>query len=275
MNSPELIYYNGYKLNEALFWDDINEILYFVSIRNNIIYALNPETLKIKTYQTDGPVGGAVIDKNGNIIEAEKNGIYSISPITGEKKLITQILPYKTMRYNHLILDSRGRILVDVIGDEKRHAGEGGLYEIDGDKVKCLIPNTTVANGLVLNKNENKLYFTDTPTKKVMEYDYDIETGNIVNGRVVVSFGENEKGLPDGVMLDDQEEHIVIAEWNSGKLSKWKIENGEKVGEVLLPSAHATSSVIGGKNRDCIFVATAKREESDSSPAGGIFKISI
>lgn len=275
MSNPELIYYNGFKLNEAMFWDEKTGILYFVAIRNNLIYALDPETLKVKTYKTDGPVGGAVIDKNGRIIEAEKSGIYSIDPVTGEKSFIVQILPHKTMRYNHLIIDSKGRILVDVMGDEERHAGEGGLYEIDGNKVKCLVSGTTVANGMTLNKDETKLYFTDTPTKKVMEYNYDIETGDITNGRVVVSFGEEEKGVPDGVMLDRDEKHLVIAEWNSGKLSIWEIDTGNKVGEISLPSAHATSTVIGGKNRDCIFVATAKREETDESPAGGIFKISI
>ncbi len=271
MNKAELVFYNGKKLNEAMFFDKASGLLYFVAIRYNTIYCLNPKTSEITTYETEGPVGGAVTDKNGYIIEAEKSGIYKINPKTREKSLIKQILPCETMRYNHLILDSRGRILVDVVGDELRHAGEGGLYIIDGDNVSCLVPNTTVANGVVLNRTETKMYFTDTPSRLVKEYDYDINTGTASNERTVIDMTDCV-GLPDGVMLDKDEKHLYIAEWGSGLLSKWEIATGKRVDELALPSAHATSSFIA---EDYIYITTAKADESDPEPAGGIFRIAL
>ncbi len=274
MNNPELIYYNNQKLNEAMFWDADKDCLYFVSVRGNIIYKMDFNADKVSTLTTEGPVGGAVVSADGRIIEAEKSGIYSIDPKTHKKSLIKQIITDNTMRYNHLILDSRGRILVDVMGDEERHAGEGGLYQIDGDRVKCLVSGTTVANGIVLNKAENKLYFTDTPTRLVMEYDYDITTGDASNGRIIIDMA-GEKGLPDGLMLDSDENYIWISEWASSKFSKWEIKTGKCVREIVLPSTHVTSSAIGGKNNEWIFVATAKANEEETSPAGGIFKIAL
>ncbi len=271
MNKPELVYYNGKKLNEAMFFDEVGGRLYFVAIRYNLIYALEPETREITTYETDGPVGGAVIDKNRDIIEAEKSGIYRIDPKTCKKTLIKQILPQATMRYNHLILDSRGRILVDVVGDEQRHAGEGGLYIIDGEEVRCLVPGTTVANGVVLSKNETTLYFTDTPSRLVKAYDYDPAGGTISGERVVVDMTDCE-GLPDGIMLDKTEKYLYISEWNSGLLSRWEIATGRRVEDIALPSAHVTSSYIAG---EYIYITTAKREDTDPAPAGGIFRISL
>ncbi len=271
MNKPELVFCDGKKLNEAMFFDRNSGLLYFVAIRYNTIYSLNPQTNEIITYTTEGPVGGAVTDKNGDIIEAEKSGIYKINPTTKEKTLIKQILPCETMRYNHLILDSKGRILIDVVGDELRHAGEGGLYIIDGDKVRCLVANTTVANGVVLNRTETKLYFTDTPSRLVKEYDYDIETGTVSNEKTVLDMTDCV-GLPDGVMLDKTEKYLYIAEWNSGLLSKWEIATGKKVSETEFPSAHVTSSFIAG---DYIYVTTAKREDTDPEPSGGIFRLRL
>lgn len=274
INNPELVFYNGFKLNEAMYWDRKHKYLYFVSIRNHIIYKLDPDTGYMETYMTDGPVGGVVTDDEGNIIEAEKSGIYKINPVRKEKTFIADVLPYDKMRYNHIIMDSKGRILVDVMGDEERHAGEGGLYQIDGGSIKCLVNGTTVANGVVLNTSETKLYFTDTPTRLVMEYDYDIETGDISNGRVIIDMN-GEKGLPDGLMLDKDENYMWIAEWASSTLSKWDIQKGVLIDKVILPAPHVTSSIIGGKDMDFIFIATAKSDEADRSISGGIFRIML
>lgn len=272
MNNPKLIFYNGLKLNEAMYWDKKNKLLYFVAIRYNLIYELDPRSGSVKTYKTDGPVGGAVVDTDGNIVEAEKSGIYKIDSKTGEKTFIAHFLPYDKMRYNHLILDSRGRILVDVMGDEERHAGDGGLYLYDGTSHRCLIAGTTVANGVVLSENETKLYFTDTVTKTVQEYDYDINTGNVSNGRTIITMPENEDGKPDGLMLG-KNNTMWIAEWDSGKFSRWSIETGKKLYDIEFPAAHVTSSCVGGDDDEYIFVATAKREETDNAPSGGIFRI--
>ncbi len=272
MNKPKLIFYNGLKLNEAMYWDKNTKLLYFAAIRHNLIYVLNPETGDVKTYRTNGPVGGAVTDAEGNIVEAEKSGLYKIDPNTDEKTFIAHVLPYEKMRYNHLTLDSKGRILVDVMGDEERCAGMGGLYSVHNGEHKVLISGTTVANGVVLNDDETKLYFTDTVTKTVQQYDYDIETGKVSNGKTIITMPENEPGKPDGLMLG-KNNSLWIAEWDSGKISKWDIASGELLLQIGFPSAHVTSSCVGGENDEYIYVATAKRELTDKEPSGGIFRI--
>ncbi len=269
MSNPELIFYNGHRLNEAMFYDERSKTLYFCAIRYNTIYALSLESGRVRTYETNGAVGGAVVDSDGFIVEAEKSGIFRINPQNGEKTFVAQILPQPTMRYNHLILDSRGRILVDVMGDELRHAGEGGLYLIDGERVECLISGTTTANGVALNPDETKLYFTDTPTRTVWEYAYDIDSGRVSEGRIAVKFADDYVGLPDGVMLLGDE--LVIAEWASGTLSRYSL-SGELLEELKLPSTHVTSSCLVG---DSIYVATAKASADEPAPSGGIFRVKI
>ncbi len=273
MNKPELVFYNGVKLSEATYWDRERKLLYFAAIRYNTFYELDPEAKAVRSFKTDGPVGGVVTDRDGNFITAEKTGIYKWDSVSDKKTLIAHVLPYPDkMRYNHLILDSKGRILVDVMGDEERCAGMGGLYIIDGEKTRPIIDGATVANGVQLSSDEKKLYFTDTPTKTVMEYDYDIETGNASNGRVIITIPEEEPGKPDGLMLG-KDGDIYIAEWASGLLTRYDIASGRKLSEMAFPSAHVTSTCYGGENDEYIYVATAKNGEDDPEPSGGIFRI--
>ncbi len=273
MNKPELIFYNGVKLSEATYWDKERKLLYFAAIRHNTFYELDTETKSVRSFRTDGPVGGVVTDRDGNLITAEKTGIYRWDRVSGKKTFIAHVLPYpEKMRYNHLILDSKGRILADVMGDEERCAGMGGLYVIDDENTHPIIEGTTVANGVQLSNDEKKLYFTDTPTRTVMEYDYDIETGSAANGKVIITIPDTETGKPDGLMLGKSGD-IYIAEWASGLLTRYDIASGRKLSEVSFPSPHVTSSCYGGENDEYIYVATAKNHENDPEPSGGIFRI--
>jgi len=270
---PELIFYNGAKLLEAPYWDSKNSILYFVAIRYNAVFAFNTETLDVHTYKTEGPVGGAVVDCNGNLLVAEKHGIYTLNPDTKEKTFIAHLFKSdQDMRYNHLICDSRGRILVDVMGDKERYPN-GGLYSIDNGVVKNLIFGTTVANGIAFSNNEKVLYFTDSVTKKVMAYDYDIETGNITNERVVIEFGEQE-GKPDGLYVD-LDDMLWVTEWDGGKLSKWDTKTFEQVNEIQMPCRHVTACCLGGKSMEYMYIATAKIDDNEAAPAGGLFRIKV
>src|SRR5690625_2623099 len=97
---PELIFYAGSALLEGPLWDDANNLLYFVSIDDDIIYRFDEETTEIESYKTDGPVGAAVLDEEGKIISAEKSGIYSIDPETKERTFLMQPSEDERLRYN-------------------------------------------------------------------------------------------------------------------------------------------------------------------------------
>ena len=265
---PELIFYNGRKLTEGLYYHENDGILYFVAIRDNLIHAFSPDTGEVKTYTTNGPVGGVVV-RDGVIVEAEKHGIYSIDPKTGEKSLIKHIIENNKMRYNHLILDSKQRILVDVMGDEERSEGKGGLYSIEGDHVRTLVYGTTVANGMGFSNDGRYLYFTDTVTRMVMRYEYSQETGEIGTGQAVVKI--NDGGLPDGLCVDSKD-MLWVTEWGGGKIGCWNPNTGVKEEEIRLPCRNVTSCCIGG---GWLYIATAKCEQYNSAPAGGIFRVKI
>ena len=86
----ELIFYAGSSLLEGPIWDTNNKLVYCASIEQDLIYQINPKSGEVQSYLTQGSVGCVALTKEGNLISAEKEGIFSIDPKTREKIYLTQ-----------------------------------------------------------------------------------------------------------------------------------------------------------------------------------------
>lgn len=268
----ELVFYTGATLLEGPCWDAERQLLYCVSIEQQMIYAFNPENGAMTTYETDGPVGCAVIEKDGMLLEAEKDGIFRINPQTGEKTFVLQANPDKRMRYNDGKLDPRGRLLVGTIGLEQDYEGEAALYSCEDGTARPIVTGTTVSNGLGWSLDGSKMYFIDTPTGKVGQYHYDLDTGDATFEKYVVEIPD--EGFPDGMCVDT-DGMIWVAQYAGQKVCKWEPETGEKLREITLPVKNVTSCCIGGENLDYLYITTAQDEETEEALAGGLFRIKI
>lgn len=267
---PELVFYAGNALLEGPVWDEKNERLYFLSIPDEVIYRFDPMTTEIKTYKTDGPVGAAVLKKDGMLISAEKNGIVLIDPDSGKR--FDWIHPNKDdrMRYNDGKLDPRGRFLIGTMGAEGVIEDAASLFSIEDDSFTELLSGLSIANGLGWSEDGKTFYHIDTPTQKVKKYDYDLETGKLFNGKNCVEI--TGEGNPDGMCVD-RDGMLWIAEFGGKKVCKWNPDNGEKLEEITMPVTNCTSCCIGGKDKDTLFITTAK--EDGEKLSGGLFKIRV
>lgn len=269
---PELVFYAGSTLLEGPHWHAEEGLLYCVSIEQNRIYAVNPETGDVTTYQTDGAVGCAVIDEKGMILEAEKDGIYQIDPETKEKSFVVHPESNPKMRYNDGKLDPRGRFLVGTMGYEEDYEGEGKLFSIEGSSARPIVTGTTTSNGLDWSPDGETFYFIDTPTNKIGQYAYDLETGDATFEKYVVEVTED--GFPDGMCVD-KDGMIWVALYAGHKVCKWNPETGEKLAEIEMPAQNVTSCCIGGKNMDYLYVTTAQEDGKEEELAGGLFRVKL
>lgn len=274
MNKPKLLFYNSDQLLEGPCWDKKNNVLYFVSILNCRIYAIDPYSGELNIIKTEGPVGCAVVEENGSILEAELSGIYRINPITGEKKYITNFLETENVRYNDGKLGPNGRFYVGSMFYNQYTKGSGKLFCLDGREKKILIENTTISNGLGFSNDEKYMYFIDTPTKRIGRYFYDKETGNILFDKYVVEI--QGEGMPDGMCVA-RDDTIWVAEWGAGKVSHWNPATGKKIEEIMFPCLNVSSCCFGGEKDEFLFVTTGKHDDGTESEelAGGLFFVKI
>lgn len=268
--TPELVFYVGSALLEGPVWDEKNQVLYCVSIEDGIIYRFNPKTTRTDSYQTDGSVGCAVLKEDGMLLSAEKTGIYQINPETNERTFLAQPNEDSRMRYNDGKLDPRGRFLVGTMGEEKVIDKEAVLFSIEGKNSKTILSGLSISNGLGWSPDGSKMYFIDSPTKKVNQYYYNLKTGEVCFEKAIVEIKDDS--IPDGMCVD-LDGMIWVAEYGGSKVCRWNPETGEKLAEILMPVKNVTSCCIGGKELDQVFITTAKDDENELS--GGLFKVKI
>lgn len=260
----ELIFSSNSTLLESPVWDDINKLIYCVSIEQNIIYQINPLTGEIKSFLTNGNVGCVVLDKNGFLLSAEKEGIYKLDPNSNYKKYLTHPETNINIRYNDGKLDPIGRF---IFGTKGNINGSAKLFSYYNGECKTLLTNLTISNGIGFSLDNKKMYFVDTPTKKVAQFNYDINKGDIIFEKYIIEI-EGE-GWPDGMCVD-LEGNLWVAEWEGGKVCKWNVNTGNKLDEILLPCSLVTSCCLGGDNFKDLFITTAK--DKNNLLGGSLFR---
>ncbi|MDD2381799.1 MAG: SMP-30/gluconolactonase/LRE family protein [Mariniphaga sp.] len=263
-------------LGEGAVWDHQKGELIWVNITKKILNIYNPKLNHNKEMLTGQMIGTVVPAESGKMIVALENGLYQLDPQTGSKLFIAD--PEENItgnRFNDGKCDPVGRFwagTMSMTGEKEA----GALYRLDPNgKVTQMISKVTTSNGIVWSQNQNKMYYIDTPTRKVMAWDYEPETGNISNPKPAVEIPD-EMGYPDGMTMD-AEGHLWIALWNGSAVGCWNPENGELIRKIDIPAKNVTSCAFGDDDLGTLYITTARtgtnEEELKKFPhAGGLFK---
>lgn len=260
-------------LGEGPCWDSKKRLLYWVDILEKKVHSYNPITNENKTIFLEQMVGSVVPSESGNMILALENGFHSLNPDTEELQAIYDPESHlQDNRFNDGKCDPAGRFWAGTT-DSVGISGEGALYCLDTDlTVKKKLEQVSTSNGLAWSPNHNYMYFIDTPTRKVVRFDYDINTGHIKDPQDVIVIPK-EEGLPDGMTVDE-EGMLWIAHWGGSKVSRWNPVNGEQLLTISIPALYVTSCTFGGSDLNELYITTARMHSTDSS-AGGVFRIKM
>ncbi|APZ49387.1 hypothetical protein BW721_06670 [Jeotgalibaca sp. PTS2502] len=268
---PELVYFAQNSLLEGPVWDSQNQLLYFLSITDHVIYVMNEQTKEIRTYLTSGPVGAAVLYGEHELLSAEKEGIFKINKESGERSFLCQPNQDERLRYNDGKLDPKGRFLIGNMGYHQTVENGASLYVVDGDgQYQTLLKELTLSNGLGWSQDGQTMYHIDTPTRAVHAYDYDLEIPALSNKRLVCRITGD--GVPDGMCVD-RDGRIWVAEYGGKQVCLWNTETGKKEGHITLPVSNITSCCLGGEHLNDLYITTAKKDGEPLS--GGLFKVKL
>jgi sugar lactone lactonase YvrE len=266
----KLVFYNNSELLEGPVYDEIHNLLYFVSILDGMVYCIDLRTKEILSIKLHSPVGCVFILEKYIVLAASKEGFYKIDFNTRQISFVFQMEIPDDVRYNDGIKDPQGRYLVGTMGYPKVRDYVGNVYSYHDGSYDVLIEGTTISNGLAFSKDGSILYFIDTPTKKVAKYIYDTTIGSATFDSYVIEF--KGEGSPDGMCMD-QDGMLWIAEWGGGQVSKWNPKNGERVSQIKLPCPNVSSCCLDKWGN--LFVTTAKSANPEDVFGGGLFKAKL
>lgn len=259
-------------LGEGPIWDGDEQRLYWVDIMMYELHAYDPETGLDVRDQVGQTVGCVVPRAAGGVMLALRNAFAGFDPNTSNLSSVTP-LPDEPAdnRFNDGKCDPAGRFWAGTLGKEK----SASLYRLDPDlTVHRMIRGVSCSNGLVWNAAHDTFYYIDTPTMAVAAYDFDVETGDIRNRRVVIAAPADE-GSPDGMAID-AEDKLWIAHWGGGRVVRWDPDDGKVLTRIRVPAAHTTACAFGGEKLDRLYITSARtgrgEEQLAGEPhAGGLF----
>jgi sugar lactone lactonase YvrE len=255
-----------------IYWD--NHLLY-VDIEGHSLIRLNPETQEEEIWEMGERIGTVVPTLNEDFICAGDSGIYRFDPSNGQKTNLAD--PEATKRpdnrFNDGKCDPSGRFWAGTISTVKKE-GDANLYQLDQSGLLTLqVSGVTNSNGICWNASKTEMYYIDTPTQKVVAYEYDDQTGKLGGLRVAVDFGDlNTEGSPDGMTIDEKG-MLWVALCHGGAVVQVNPETGELLQKVELPCVETTACAFGGSNLERLFVTTGIHKTLHEKEAGKVFVI--
>ena len=261
-------------LGEGPWWDQQRSQLLWVDIFTGRIHWLDPASQRDSSLEVGQPVGMVARRTSGGLVCAVRDGIAFVDAELGGCTLVKNIeADLSGNRMNDGKCDPAGRLWAGTMAtDLSPYAG--ALYRINFDlEVTAVRTGISISNGLDWSPDGRKFYFTDSTTRCVDMYDFDVNSGDISNRRTLIQM-DDPIATPDGLTVD-AEGTLWIAIWDAGCVRRYTPQ-GALIETIHLPVSRPTSVAFGGSHLDQLFVTSARNglsidQLSKESHAGAIF----
>jgi len=265
-------------LGECPIWSVDDEALWWVDINAPTLNRFDPVSGRNEAIPMPSSAGSFAIRERGGFVIALRDGIW-LADEHGRLERRAAPPPYDPShhRFNDGRCDRQGRFLVGTM-NENRDANTGALYRLDPDfSLVAVLDDMMISNGLAWSPDGRTMYHTDTPTRIVYAYDYDVRTGRPSNRRRYAGWTA-EGDRPDGACVDS-EGCYWSAFYLGGKVVRVS-PDGRVLAEYALPALCPTMCALGGTDLRTLFVTSARQKRSDEELArlplsGGIFTMRV
>ncbi|MFW5645205.1 MAG: SMP-30/gluconolactonase/LRE family protein [Bacteroidota bacterium] len=276
---PDVRYIEGTSglLGEGSIWDHEREVLYWVDIQGKLLHGYDPVHGKHTSLELPSTIGTIVPESHNTVIVALKDGIYRMFLNADSLVFIAKPASLKEEeRFNDGKCDPQGRLWVGSMR-VKGNPGDSYLYQYDPKEgFSEMIDSVSISNGIIWSQDSKFMYYIDTPTRRIMQYDFDLKSGMISNGKIAVEISDT-LGHPDGMTIDE-EGKLWVGMWGGHAVCRFDPMNGQLMQRIEVPAKNVTSCAFGGKNLDTLYITTARlgmnEEEKKQYPhAGGLFQV--
>jgi sugar lactone lactonase YvrE len=251
-------------LGEGPLWDARTAELLWVDIMAGLLHRFDPATGNDVALDVGQPVGCVVPRASGGWMLGLQAGFATAN---GCAELLARVDAGRPdLRMNDGAVDSRGRFWAGTMQLDFE-PGAGALYRLDPDRsLHTMLTGVTISNGIGWSPDDTRMYFVDTPTRRIDVFDWHAETGAIANRRPLVEL-EPGGGDPDGLVVD-AEGCVWVALWDGASVRRYGPDGG-LLGIVEVPASRVTKAAFGGPGLDELYVTSAVGPGSHS---GGLFR---
>ena len=204
----------------------------------------------------DGWPNGLCFHKDGRVLIADyKNGIMKLDPVSGRvSEFLTHMNSEAFKGVNDLVFDSKGQLYFTDQGQSGMHDPTGRVfrYNLETERLDCLVDNCPSPNGLVLNPEETVLYVGMTRGNAVWRLPI-LPDGSTSKVGIFTQLAGGLSGA-DGLAMD-VEGNLSVCDAGNGcvwMFSKW----GEPLFRIRSCTGGRTTTNLayGGPNHKTLFI---------------------
>ena len=160
-------------------------------------------------------------------------------------------------RINDGRTDRRGYFVFGTLNEakEKRPIASFYQYSMQHGLRRLALPAVAIANSICFSLDGRTMYFCDSPSRRILQCDYDAETAQVDNVRPFTEM-DRADAEPDGSVID-AEGCLWNAQWGAGRVARYDPE-GRLMATYAAPAAHTSCPAIGGEGGDQLMLTTAR-----------------
>ncbi|MBO4332639.1 MAG: SMP-30/gluconolactonase/LRE family protein [Paludibacteraceae bacterium] len=271
------------QVGEGPIWDYKNNRLLWIDTQGSVyIYETGFMDEKEVPYTVEreikvGKMVGTVVPyTKDTVIVGLQDGIYKLDLKT--ERLTFMAAPeggIEGNKYNDGKCDASGRLWIGTM-DNNCAPKKANFFVYDGKDSRKVLDSVTISNGVAWSPDGTKMYYQDTPTRCVSQFDFDEEKGEISNRKEVIQLPE-ELGTPDGNTIDE-EGMLWVANWGAACVTRWNPNTGELLQKIDVPALNVSAVAFGGEHLDELYITTAalwmpEGEEKNYPNAGKLFVV--
>ncbi|WP_030371023.1 SMP-30/gluconolactonase/LRE family protein [Streptomyces rimosus] len=248
-------------------WDAADGTLLWVDMNNGGIHRYHPADGADTVTEIGQPVAAALPRADGGLVLSLRDGV-AVTGQDGTRRWLTE-WPEQGVRGNDASIDGRGRLWVGTIAGE---TAPGWLARVDADGTRhTAATGVRLSNGITWSPDATRMYYVDTPTRRIDVFDYDLDTGKAANRRVFAEITGTD-GVPDG-MCADTDGGVWVALFRGGAVRRYA-PDGRLDREITFPASLTTACGFGGPGLTDLYVTSARRDLGDAEPeAGNLFVV--
>ena len=277
--TASLLFDSQCALGEGPIWHAGRQQLFFFDINEQTLFAVTASGEVADSWLFNETVAAAAVLDNDTLVLATDTGLKHFDLATGGMNRINEIESDNPLtRTNDSRVHPSGAFWIGTMTRSEEEADIGSVYHYRAGQLTTLKSGVKIPNATCFSPDGRIAYWTDTPTKKIMQVATDPATGLPIGDWTLFADTEGLPGYPDGAVVDS-EGYLWNARWGGSCVVR-HAPDGSVDRIIEVPVSQVTCPAFGGADLKTLFITTAAKNLSDEQlaaekHAGSLFAIQL